>query len=134
MSDPVLAADRVIAVLGAQAYIRSQWPAAERVWGDHEQVPVPDDLDGVWREPGGAGDGGDRWLAATATAGEYGSAERAYDWGQRVLAGTREYLRFAIARLRAHGHAGLAAELERELYAGGWAPARPARWPRPTGR
>lgn len=134
MSDPVLAADRVIAVLGAQAYIRSQWPAAERVRGDHEQVPVPNDLDGVWREPGGAGDGGDRWLAATATAGEYGSAERAYDWGQRVLAGTREYLRFAIARLRAHGHAGLAAELERELYAGRWAPARPARWPRPTGR
>ncbi len=118
MSDAVRTADRVIAVLGAQAYIRSQWPAAERVWGDHEQVPVPDDLDGVWREPGGAEDGGDRWLAVTATAGEYGPAERARDWGQRVLAGTRDYLRFAAARLREHGHPELAGALEREMYAG----------------
>jgi len=92
------------------------------VRGDQEKVPVPDDLDGVWREPGGADDGGDRWLAATATAGEYGPVERAYDWGQCVLAGTRDCLRFAIARRREHGHAGLAADLEREP------------WPRPTGR
>lgn len=115
MTDPVVAADRVIAVLGAQAYISSQWPAAQRVWGDTGQVPVPDDLDGVWREDDG---GGERWFAVTATAGEYGPAERAYDWGQRVLAGTRDYLRFAIARLREHGRDEVAGGLEREMYAG----------------
>jgi hypothetical protein len=114
MTDPVRAADRKIALYGAQAYIRSQWPAAERVWGDPEQVPVPDDIDGVWRE---LADDGERWFAVTATAGEYGPAERAYDWGQRVLAGTRDYLRFAIARLREHRHTQLADVLEREMYA-----------------
>lgn len=115
MTDPVVAADRVIAVFGAQAYISSQWPGAERVWGDTEQVPVPDDLDGVWREHT---DEGERWFAVTAIAGEYGPAERAYDWGQRVLAGTRDYLRFAIARLREHGRNEVAGGLEREMYAG----------------
>jgi hypothetical protein len=115
VTDPVSAADRVIAVFGAQAYVRGQWPAAERVWGGPEQVPVPDDLDGVWREHTGDGE---RWFAVTATAGEYGPAERAYDWGQRVVAGTRDYLRFAIARLREHGRDEVAGGLEREMYAG----------------
>jgi len=54
---------------------------------------------------------GDRWFAVTAVSGSYGPAERTYSWGQRVLAGTREYVRFAVDRLRERGQDALETEL-----------------------
>jgi hypothetical protein len=109
------AAERAIALIGATGYMQTQFPAAQLEWGDRNAPPTPDDIDQVWREAGGGADGGDRWFAVTAVSGTYGPQERAYSWGQRVLAGTREYLRFAIERLSEHGHKELAGSLEAEM-------------------
>jgi hypothetical protein len=122
MSQPDLdarlrAADRTIALIGATGYMRSEFPAARMEWGNQDAPPEPDDIDEIWCEP--AGDEGDpgRWFAVTAVSGSYGPAERSYSWGQRVLAGTRDYLRFAVKRLREHGQGRLADALETEMLA-----------------
>jgi hypothetical protein len=111
------AADRAIAILGATAYIRTNFPRAQLEWGDSKTRPDPDDLDEVWREPGPGPQDQDRWFAVTAVAGRYGPAERSYPWGGRVLAGTRDYLRFAISGFRARGQDRVAGALEEQMYA-----------------
>jgi hypothetical protein len=70
MSQPDLdarlqAADRTIALLGAMGYTDQTFPAARMEWGDENVPPDPDDIDEVWREPGGGPDGQDRWFAVT---------------------------------------------------------------------
>jgi hypothetical protein len=119
------AADRELAAFGAMAYVRASFPGAVVEWGDVIATPdnavrvwrLPDDLDGVWRQPGGGDGGRDRWLAATAISGTYGPAERRDHWGRQLLAGTRDYLWFAVERFREHGQARLADALEAETLA-----------------
>jgi len=111
------AADRTIALIGAVGYMRSVFPSVQLEWGDRDTPPEPDDIDQIWREQADGPDSRDRWFAVTAISGTYGPAERSYSWGQRVLAGTRDYLRFAIDRLRDHDQGRLADALEAETLA-----------------
>jgi hypothetical protein len=112
------AMDRTIALLGALGYVTSQFPGAHLEWGDPDTLPEPDDIDGIWCQPEDGSGGRDRWIAASAVSGTYGPAERSFPWGGRVLAGTRDYLRFAIGRLRDHGQHRLADALESEILVG----------------
>lgn len=128
----LLAADRGIALLCAMGYMQGQFPGAQLEWGDTKAPPDPDDIDQIWHEPVGgtrqrflrrggsptsSADSRGRWFAVTAVSGTYGPAERSYSWGQRVLAGTRDYLVFAIGRLRERGQGRLADALETEMLA-----------------
>jgi hypothetical protein len=112
------AADRTSALIGAMGYMQSEFPGARLHWGDPHAPPEPDDIDQIWCRPAGGPDGQDCWFAVTAASGAYGPAERSYPCGHRVVAGTRDYLRFAIERLRNHGQNQLAGVLETETLAG----------------
>jgi hypothetical protein len=112
------AADRTIALIGAMGYMRGEFAAARMEWGSQGAPPVPDDIDEIWLEPAGHAGNRDRWFAVTAVSGSYEQAERSYSWGQRVLAGTREYPRFAVERLREHCQDRQAGALETEMLAG----------------
>jgi hypothetical protein len=113
----LLAADRSIALVGAIGYVQSYFSGSRLEWGDTQAPPVPDDIDEIWCQPAGGPDGRDRWIAVTAVSGTYRAAERCNSWGNRLLAGTRNYLSFAIDRLREHGQDRLADALETEMLA-----------------
>lgn len=100
--------DRVVARLGAVAYLTSAFPAAVRVWGWPDEVAQtvgtdppapgfrPDDLDGLWERTDADGP---HLLAVTATAGGQSLPEiTGY-----ACAGTRDYLRAAAERLHKDG-------------------------------
>jgi len=103
-------ADRRIARLGADAYVRATFPGAVRLWGSPVEPFEPDDLDAIWR----LGDGG--LLAVTALAGALTRPVRRLDRWQEVTAGTRDYIRHAAERLRGFGRGGLGDELEQQMY------------------
>ncbi|RKR92223.1 hypothetical protein BDK92_6659 [Micromonospora pisi] len=113
-SRAVWVADRTIARLCATSYVQQVFPGAVRLWGTDSEPIEPDELDAVWRVPG---DDGERLLVVTALAGEYELPRRRLPYGTTVVGGTRDYLRYAVERLREHGQNDLAGAIEREMYA-----------------
>lgn len=103
-------ADQKIARLGAHVYVRTTYPGAVQVWGNHREPFVPDDFDGVWRLDA------DRLLVVTALSGEYGRPVRQFRPRMQVTAGTRDYVRHAAEQLREHDQVDLGDEIERQMY------------------
>lgn len=115
----VLAADHALALLGAQAYMRDQFPGAQREWGAEPDGPLPEpgEIDQIWLRPAAVPGGSDTWFAIAACCETYdpGERARAARWG--AVPGTRDYLFFAAGRLRETGQQRIAGVLEAQTLA-----------------
>jgi hypothetical protein len=103
-------ADRRIARIGAEAYVRVTFPGAVRLWGSPNEPFEPDDLDAIWRLADGD------LLAVTALAGTHTRPVRRPNRWREVTAGTRDYVRHAAEQLRGFGRGDLGDELEQQMY------------------